>query len=146
MLNIKDVKSIRLRANQLLITMNRYDKDFKTKSGYIKFPKGMMKNYQEVVCISPMVERSGDVKVGDTIMLNPNGYARVYHEWQEEEMKKAHKDINDVETNIEAAKDKMAMLYSFDEVKVNGKTYAVIYDNDIKYIVDSPEEFEYAPD
>lgn len=146
MLNIKSPESIRLKANQLLITMNRYTEDFKTKSGYIKFPKGMMKNYQKVVNISPMVERQGDIKVGETIMLNPNGYARVYHEWQEEEMRKAHKDINDVETNIEAAKDKMSLLYSFDEVVINGEKYAVIYDSDVKYIIPNPEELEYAPD
>lgn len=146
MLNIKDVKSIRLRANQLMITLDRYESDFKTKSGYIKFPKGMMKNYQKVVNVSPMVERQGDIKVGDIIMLNPNGYARVFHQWEEEEMKKAHKDINDVETNVEAAKDKMSLIYSFDEVRVNGKLYAIIYDSDVKYIVDNAEELEYALD
>ena len=38
------------------------------------------------------------------------------------------------------------MIYKFDEIDIDGKMYAFIYDSDIKCGIDNPEELEYAPD
>lgn len=146
MLLIEDPKKVKLKGNQLLITLNRYEKDFKTKNGLIVFPKGMMKNYQKVISIGGIVERTGDIHVGDTVFLNQGGFAKIAHEWESTEYKKAHKDFaNDAVADVEALKDKMSMVYMFDELYIDGKMYALIYDQDVKCIIDDPKELEYAP-
>ena len=147
MLNIKRIEDIKLKGNQLLVTMNKYEKDFKTKSGLVVYLKGMMKYYQKVVAIGPVIQRLGEINVGDTVIFNSNAFAKIAHSWEEEEMKQQNKDLgNDKVTNVNAIKDKMSMIYQFDEIVIGGVTYALMYDQDIKCVILNPEEYEYAPD
>lgn len=148
MLNIENTDCVLLKGNQLLITMNRYEKDFKTKNGVVLFPKGMMKNYQTVKAIGGIVERQGDIHVGDIIHLNQGGFGKIAHEWESTEYKKMHKDFaNDAVADVEALKDKMAMTYMFDELYIGGEMYALVFDQDIKCVLDPKKvkELEYAP-
>lgn len=147
MIEIKKPEQIKLKGNQLLITLNRYEDDFKTKNGVVVYKKGMMKYYQKVVAIGSVVDRMGEIKVGDTVILNANSFARIAHSWEEEEIKQQNKDLgNDKVSNVNAVKDKLSMIYKFDEIDIDGKMYAFIYDSDIKCGIDNPEELEYAPD
>ena len=147
MIEIKKPEQIKLRGNQLLITLNRYEDDFKTKNGVVVYKKGMMKYYQKVVAIGGVVDRMGEIKVGDTVILNSDSFFRISHTWEEEEIKQQNKDLgNDKVSNVNAVKDKLSMIYKFDEIDIDGKMYAFIYDSDIKCGVSNPEELEYAPD
>ena len=147
MIEIKSPEQIKLKGNQLLVTLNRYEEDFKTKDGLVVYKKGMMKYYQKIVAIGGVVERMGEFKVGDTVIFNSESFARIAHTWEEEEDKQQNKDLmNDKISNVNAVKDKLSMIYQFNEIDIDGKIYAFVYDNDIKCGINNPIELEYAPD
>ena len=54
--------------------------------------------------------------------------------------------MNDKVSNVNAVKDKLSMIYQFNEIDIDGKIYAFVYDNDIKCGINNPIELEYAPD
>lgn len=147
MIDIKSPEQIKLRGNQILVTLNRYEEDYKNKSGVIVFLKGTMKYYQKIVAIGDVVKRMGEYEVGDTVIFKSDAFARLAHSWEEEEVKQQNKDMmNDKVSNINAVKDKMSMIYKFNEIEIGGKLYAFMYDTDIMCGIKDPIELEYAPD
>ena len=67
MLKIKEIKPL---YTNILVTGNEYEEDEK-KNGLIVANKGDLKLYQTVLAVGSMVR---DIKVGDQVMINPDGY------------------------------------------------------------------------
>lgn len=68
MLHIKKIKPL---FTKVLTTGDRYEDDMYTK-GIIVANKGELKLYQKVLAVGTTVR---DIKIGDTVMINPNNYA-----------------------------------------------------------------------
>lgn len=67
MLKIKEIKPL---FTNILVTGNEYEKDEK-ENGLIIAKKGDLKLYQTVLAVGSMIR---DIKVGDQVMINPDGY------------------------------------------------------------------------
>ena len=67
MLHIKEIKPL---FTNILVTGNEYEKDEK-ENGLIVAKKGDLKLYQTVLAVGSMIR---DIKVGDQVMINPDGY------------------------------------------------------------------------
>lgn len=67
MLHIKEIKPL---YTNVLTTGNKYEADEK-ENGLIIAKKGDLKLYQTVIAVGTTVR---DIKVGDLVMINPDGY------------------------------------------------------------------------
>jgi hypothetical protein len=67
MLKIEEIKP---RFTDILVTGNEYEHDEK-ENGLIVAKKGDLKLYQTVLAVGSMIR---DIKVGDQVMINPDGY------------------------------------------------------------------------
>ena len=67
MLKIEEIKP---RFTDILVTGNEYEQDEK-ENGLIVAKKGDLKLYQTVLAVGSMIR---DIKVGDQVMINPDGY------------------------------------------------------------------------
>ena len=113
--------------NNIVTTMNLYEDDSITESGLIdtRKQKGALKEYQTVLAVGSTVR---DVKVGDVVCINPIRYAQYKND------KKSLKD---------AISDNPIVGFNFNVVEIDGKDCLMIYDQDIRYII---EDYEELPD
>lgn len=118
MLNITGVRPM---FNNILTTMNRYEKD-EFENGIIIYKKGDLKEYQEVIAVGSTVR---DIKIGDKVMINPIRYA-----------KKKHQDGSLKDGVIT---DNPIVKYEFNIIKVNGENCLLLYDQDVMYIFEGEE-------
>lgn len=113
--------------NNIVTTMNLYEDDSITESGLIdtRKQKGALKEYQTVLAVGSTVR---DVKVGDVVCINPIRYAQYKND------KKSLKDT---------MSDNPIIGFNFNVVEIDGKDCLMIYDQDIRYII---EDYEELPD
>ena len=111
----------------LIATMDLYEEDGVTKGGIIDSTKqkGTVKEYQKVVAVGSSVR---EIKAGDMVMINPDRYAVMKHE------KGSLKDG--------IVEDNPVVSYNFKTVEMNGIQYLLLYDSDIKYIIEDYTEEE----
>lgn len=121
------IKKIKPLFNFIITTMDKYQSDGKMGDLIIK-QKGTLKEYQKVVAVGNSVR---EIKAGDMVMINPDRYAVMKHE------KGSLKDG--------IVEDNPIVSYNFKTVEMNGTQYLLLYDSDIKYIIeDYTEEKEEA--
>ena len=118
MLNITGIKPM---FNNILTTMNRYEKD-EFENGIIMYKKGDLKEYQTVLEVGPIVK---GINKGDKVMINPIRYAKKKH--QEGSLKDG------------IVTDNPIVKYEFNVIKVNGENCLLLYDQDIMYIFEGEE-------
>lgn len=126
MIKIK-VKKIKPMFTSLITTMNLYEEDNLTRGGLIDSSKqkGTVKEYQKVVAVGDSVR---GIKVGDLVCIDPTRFAV-----------RKHKD-NSIKTDIEGGNP--ILEYRFDMVEMDGKTYMLLQDRDIQFIIEDYEEVE----
>lgn len=122
-----NIKKIRPMNNVLITTKEVYTDDIKTGSIVTK-AAGTMKEYQKVVAVGPMVR---DIKIGDTVMINPSRYA--VRKYEEKPMENSIK--NDMELNP-------VVGYRFNTIVLDNKEHLILYDQDISYVLEEFEEIE----
>lgn len=124
MINVKKIKPM---FNALITTMDKYEEDTRTSSGLIDTTKqqGTLKEYQRVISIGDTVR---SVKEGDLICINPARYAVKKH--QEGSLKDG------------VITDNPVVQYNFNIVEMDGKECLLIYDSDIRYVIEDYEEVE----
>ena len=121
-LNIKKVKPM---FNQVVTTMETYKEDIIENGVITDKVKGSIKEYQKIVAIGDGVR---GINIGDVVVINPARYAKLKHE------KGGMKDG--------VITDNMILGYNFNTVNLEGIPHLIIYDNDIKYILEEYEELE----
>lgn len=122
------IKKIKPMFNHLVTTMDKYEDDM-TQNGVIfdrSKSKGAIKEYQKVIAVGSAVR---DIKVGDMVCINPTRYAQVKHN------KGGLKDG--------VITDNVVVGYNFNVVDIEDKSYLLLYDQDIRYVV---EDYEEKPD
>lgn len=119
MINIKKVKPM---FNAIITTMNRYEDDDDSDT-LIKNTSGSLKEYQTVVAVGGSVR---DIKVGDTVQIDPSRYAQKQH--KEDSLKNG------------IVSDNPVMSYNFKTVLIDGEQCLLLYDSDISYIIEEYEE------
>lgn len=111
--------------NQIVTTMDHYDDDVFTESGLIdtRKQKGTIKEYQKVVAVGNTVSI---VKPGDIVCINPTRYAKMKHE--EGGLKDG------------VITDNIVVGYNFNVVDIEDKQCLLLYDSDIRYVIEEYEE------
>lgn len=116
------VKKIKPLFNYIITTMNKYQSDGKIGDLIVK-QRGTLKEYQKVVAVGNSVR---EIKQGDVVMIDPTRYAVMKHE------KGSLKDG--------IVEDNPVMSYNFKTVEMDGVEYLLLYDSDIKYIIEDYTE------
>lgn len=116
------VKKIKPLFNYIITTMNKYQSDGKIGDLIVK-QRGTLKEYQKVVAVGNSVR---EIKQGDMVMIDPTRYAVMKHE------KGSLKDG--------IVEDNPVMSYNFKTVEMDGVEYLLLYDSDIKYIIEDYTE------
>ena len=121
------VKKIRPMFNALITTMDKYEEDGRTAGGIIDTAKqqGALKEYQRVISVGDSVR---NIKEGDLVCINPIRYAIKKH--QEGSLKDG------------IITDNPVIKYNLNIVEVDGKQCLLLYDNDIRYVIEEYEEVE----
>lgn len=115
------VKAIQPRYNGVLTTAHVYSEDVRSESGlYLGTTKmaGSMNPYQTVVAVGPMAR---DLEPGKIVKINFKRYLVPLHL------------PGKIEDNVQ--KDNMNASYEIPCIELDGKTYLMIQDNDIEYVV-----------
>lgn len=116
------VKKIKPLFNYIITTMNKYQSDGKIGDLIVK-QRGTLKEYQKVVAVGNSVR---EIKQGDVVMIDPTRYAVMKHE------KGSLKDG--------IVEDNPVMSYNFKTVEMDEVEYLLLYDSDIKYIIEDYTE------
>ena len=116
------VKKIKPLFNYIITTMDKYQSDGKIGDLIVK-QRGTLKEYQKVVAVGNSVR---EIKEGDVVMIDPTRYAVMKHE------KGSLKDG--------IVEDNPVMSYNFKTVEMDGVEYLLLYDSDIKYIIEDYTE------
>lgn len=115
-------KKIKPLFNYIITTMDKYQSDGKIGDLIVK-QRGTLKEYQKVVAVGNSVR---EIKEGDVVMIDPTRYAVMKHE------KGSLKDG--------IVEDNPVMSYNFKTVEMDGVEYLLLYDSDIKYIIEDYTE------
>lgn len=115
-------KKIKPLFNYIITTMDKYQSDGKIGDLIVK-QRGTLKEYQKVVAVGNSVR---GIKEGDVVMIDPTRYAVMKHE------KGSLKDG--------IVEDNPVMSYNFKTVEMDGVEYLLLYDSDIKYIIEDYTE------
>lgn len=121
------VKKLRPMFTNIVTTMNSYENDVVNQSGLIdtRKQKGALKEYQTVIAVGSAVK---DIKPGEIVCINPIRYAQYKHN------KNSLKDL---------ASDNPVTGYNFNVVEIDGNDCLLLYDQDIRYVI---EDYEEIPD
>lgn len=125
MLHIKKIKPL---FTKVLTTGDRYEEDMYTK-GIIVANKGELKLYQKVLAVGTSVR---DIKVGDTVMINPNNYAVMKY------------DPNSIKNDMDMNKKISWNLpwVTIDNENGKPKECLLLNDRDIEFIFEGEEKNE----
>lgn len=120
MKEIKAIKKIKPMFDRILVTAETYDLESqKTDTGiYVPSSTGL-RSYQTVIAIGTSVR---NVKEGDIVEIDPKRYARMKH--QEGSLKDG------------VITDNPVVSYNFDVINLNGKDYLMLYESDVKFIIE----------
>ena len=121
------IKKLRPMFTNIVTTMNSYENDVVNQSGLIdtRKQKGALKEYQTVIAVGSAVK---DIKPGEIVCINPIRYAQYKHN------KNSLKDL---------ASDNPVTGYNFNVVEIDGNDCLLLYDQDIRYVI---EDYEEIPD
>lgn len=122
------IKKLRPMFNQIVTTMDYYEDDTFTAAGLIdtRKQKGTLKEYQKVLAVGNTVT---NVKPGDLVCINPVRYANMKHE---------NGSLKDG-----VITDNVVVGYNFNVVDIEDKTCLLLYDSDVRYVI---EDYEEVPD
>ena len=125
MLHIKKIKPL---FTKVLTTGDRYEDDMYTK-GIIVANKGELKLYQKVLAVGTSVR---DIKVGDTVMINPNNYAVMKY------------DPNSIKNDMDMNKRIKWNLpwVTIDDENGKPKECLLLNDRDIEFVFEGEEKSE----
>ena len=118
------IKKIKPLFTSLITTMNKYEEDL-NENGLIIKQKGCLKENQKVVAIGENVR---GIKVGDLVNINPTRFGKKKH--QEGSLKDG------------VVTDNPIIEYNFDIVEMEGKSYLMLQDRDINYVIEEYDEVE----
>lgn len=124
------LKKIKPMFNHLVVTMNCYDRNYRTGSIIDSSKAGLIKEYQTVVAVGPMVR---DIKVGDVVFINPQRYLEIKHHFRDA-------DANNVQKDDMHAIVKIPRFTLYDGEEDASREVMMIGDNDV-YFVAEGEEF-----
>ena len=128
------IKKIKPMHNYIVVTMNCYDRNYKT-GGIIDSSKaGLIKEYQTVVEVGPMVR---GIKAGDVVFINPQRYIEIKHHFKDA-------DANNVQQDDMHAILRIPQFVVYDQEDGASRSVMMIGDNDI-YFVAEGEEFDECP-
>lgn len=119
----ENIKKIKPMSTQVLLTKDKYEEDLKTHNGIVLTAKGTVKLIQKVLAVGPMVR---DIKVGDTIKINPMRYFIQEHPEDKESLREYFINRNP------------KLKYEFPTIKLSDEDCILIEANDVEFII---EEF-----
>lgn len=113
--------------DRILVTADTYNLESqKTDTGiYVPSQTGL-RSYQTVIAVGTSVR---NIKEGDIVEIDPKRYARMKH--QEGSLKDG------------VITDNPVVAYNFDIINLNGKDYLMLFESDIKFII---EDCDFAGD
>lgn len=121
------INKIKPMFTSLITTMNKHENDVVTPSGLLDVSKkqGTLKEYQTVISVGTTVR---DIKVGDTVWINPIRFAV-----------KKHKagSLNDG-----IIQDNPVIDYNFPIVQLDNKECLFLRDTDIEFIIEEYEKVD----
>lgn len=119
-----NIKSVKPMFTNIVTTTDKYPEDLKLEgSDLIDSEKaGNMKEYQTVTAVGPHVR---DIKVGDTVFINPKRYAIMKHK------------ANTLRENI--VEDNPVLGYNFDIILIDKVPHLLLLDSDVKFIAEVEE-------
>jgi co-chaperonin GroES (HSP10) len=128
-MKILNIKSIKPLFNTVITTADKYEED--AMIGDIidaSKQQGTLKEYQTVVAVGSVVR---DIKVGDLVSIDPTRFA----------VKKYDKDS----IRQDIAGGNPVVGYNFDFITMDNKTYLMIQDRDVEFIISEYEEIDNSP-
>lgn len=119
------IKKIKPLFNCVITTMDKYTEDSINDFGLIDANKqaGNVKEFQTVLAVGSTVR---DIKEGDLVYIDPTRYKVM-----------KYKD-NSIKNNVVTANQVIG--YNIPTVEINGSDCMMLYDQDIKYIVEDWEK------
>ncbi len=119
-----NIKSVKPMFTNIVTTTDKYPEDLKLEgSDLIDSEKaGNMKEYQTVTAVGPHVR---DIKVGDTVFINPKRYAIMKHK------------ANTLRENI--VEDNPVLGYNFDIILIDKVRHLLLLGSDVKFIAEVEE-------
>lgn len=128
------LKKIKPTFNHIVVTMNCYDRNYKT-GGIIDSSKaGLIKEYQTVIEIGPMVK---SVNVGDVVFINPQRYLEIKHHFKDA-------DANNVQKDDMHAILRIPRFTIYDGPNEESREVMLLGDNDV-FFVAIGKEFDENP-
>lgn len=128
------LKKIKPTFNHIVVTMDRYGRYYKT-GGLIDSSKaGLIKEYQTVVEVGPMVR---GIEVGDVIFINPQRYLEIKHHFKDA-------DANNVQKDDMHAILRIPRFTLYDGEDGASREVMLLGDNDVFFVAEG-EEFDENP-
>ena len=128
------LKKIKPTFNHIVVTMERYSRYYKT-GGLIDSSKaGLIKEYQTVVEVGPMVR---GIEVGDVIFINPQRYLEIKHHFKDA-------DANNVQKDDMHAILRIPRFTIYDGEEGASREVMLLGDNDVFFVAEG-EEFDENP-
>lgn len=128
------LKKIKPTFNHIVVTMERYSRYYKT-GGLIDSSKaGLIKEYQTVVEVGPMVR---GIEVGDVIFINPQRYLEIKHHFKDV-------DANNVQKDDMHAILRIPRFTIYDGEDGASREVMLLGDNDVFFVAEG-EEFDENP-
>lgn len=128
------LKKIKPTFNHIVVTMDRYSRYYKT-GGLIDSSKaGLIKEYQTVVEVGPMVR---GIEVGDVIFINPQRYLEIKHHFKDA-------DANNVQKDDMHAILRIPRFTIYDGEDGASREVMLLGDNDVFFVAEG-EEFDENP-
>lgn len=117
---MKELIKIKPMFNTMVVSMDTYTENAKTKDGLISKvkSKNALKEIQTVIAVGESIM---GIKEGDQVCINPIRYAVQQH------------NKGSLKNNV--ITDNPVIGYNFDTLDLNGKPCMIISDRDVKYIV-----------
>lgn len=132
------IKKIVPIFNQILVTKNMYATSHIANTNLIDTAKSnTIKEYQTVLAVSKAVEARGDIKVGDTVFINPKRYMTMKHT--------NGKLDNGLQQDNMVATYEIPTFDVYDRKDGSCEECMLIGDNDVYFIADGEEFDENAP-
>ena len=128
------LKKIKPMHNYLVVTMNCYDRNYKTGSIIDSSKAGLIKEYQTVVEKGPMVR---GIEVGDVVFINPQKYIEIKHHFKDA-------DANNVQQDDMHAILRIPRFTIYDGEDGASREVMMIDDGSV-YFVAEGEEFDENP-
>lgn len=123
------LKKIKPTFNHIVVTMNCYDRNYKT-GGIIDSSKaGLIKEYQTVVEVGPMVK---GIDVGDVVFINPQRYLEIKHHFKDA-------DANNVQKDDMHAILRIPRFTLYDGPNGESREVMLLGDNDVFFVAEGGE-------